>query len=147
MQSFCQSVVQLLVTHGYQPRIVEDLVAYQATPRKDRGIALASLQERLHITRPKPFDSHPPVSARIARVESLGIAATDANNQPAWSLFENLESCESDLLRKLVPELEKVDLKPMSWETAGTDIYLPAWRKHIERFLPMFAGKTVASLP
>ncbi len=146
LQSFCQSVVQLLVTHGYQPRIVEDLVAYQATPRNE-GIALASLQERLHITRPKPFDSHPPVSARIARVESLGIAATDANNQPAWSLFENLESCESDLLRKLVPELEKVDLKPMSWETAGTDIYLPAWRKHIERFLPMFAGKTVASLP
>jgi hypothetical protein len=146
LPSFWQTAVQPLVANGYQPRIVEDFVAFQANPGVER-LGLAWLQERLRVTSPKPFDSHPPISARIARVQSLGIAATDANDLPAWSLFENLAACESDLLRKLVPELEKVDLKPMSWESAGTKIYLPAWRKHIERFLPMFAGKTVASLP
>ena len=146
LQSFWQSIVQPLVASGYQPRIVEDFAAFQATPGNE-GIALASLQARLQITSPKPFDSHPPLSARIARVESLGIAAPQANDQPAYSLFENLATWESDLLRKLVPDLKNVQLKSMSWETAATEIYLPAWRKHIERFLPMFSGKTVASLP
>jgi heat shock protein HtpX len=152
LNPYWQSVVQPLLSHGYKPKIAEDFAAFQTVPRH-YAMGSAVLEKRLQIVRPQPYDSHPPLAARIARIESLHIETAPSSvapandNQPAYTLFENLGAWESNLLRKLMPKLESAQLKPVIWEKAALEIYLPDWRKHIERYLPQLSGITVASLP
>jgi len=51
------------------------------------------------------------------------------------------------MIRKSVPDLKEANLKPVNWESAATEIYLPMWRKHVEGFLPLLANTTILALP
>ena len=47
------------------------------------------------------------------------------------SLIDNLGQLEKALLGKLTPGRAKAELKPMEWETAGAEVYLPSWQKQV----------------
>ena len=63
------------------------------------------------------------------------------------SVFDNLDNLEEALLRSVAPAFAHVDLKPMLWETAGAEVYVPLWQKHVAESVHLLAGITVASLP
>ena len=143
---YWHTVVLPLVHVGYQPRLTADFFAYRAAPIYEQA-ASAFLEKQLQMIHPDPSDAHPPLAARLERIRSLALPGPQSNTQAAFFLFDNLSTWETDLLRKAVPELANAKLKPVDWETAATDIYLPEWRKNIEPFQSLIPRKTVSSFP
>jgi hypothetical protein len=63
------------------------------------------------------------------------------------SLIDDLAPLETSLLKKLIPAAATADLKPLNWETAGADIYIPMWRKQVAPFLSLLSTKKLSELP
>ena len=81
------------------------------------------------------------------KARGLGIIAERTDDRPSISLIDNLSNLEKALLGRMAPTLANAELKPMEWETAGAEVYLPSWQKHVTEFLHLLAGIRVASLP
>jgi heat shock protein HtpX len=137
---------------GYQPDLTHDFQRFMQAP----SIAKATsefLAQHASIAKPSPFDSHPPLSKRIEQARQISLPAPEffasdvASDQPAISLIDELSSLETGLLKKVVPVLAAADLKPLNWESAGTNIYIPRWRKQVASFLPFLATKKMGDLP
>jgi len=143
---YVESVVQPLLSNGYQPRIAEDFATFLSTPHNQKATSDV-LEKELETRRPEPFDSHPPLALRIERARLLGLTVPECSSEPALSLFANLHEWETNMIRKFVPDLKDANLKPVNWELAATEIYLPLWRKHVESFLPLLADTTIFALP
>jgi len=143
---YLQCVVRPLLSGGYQPRIAEDFAAFVSAPQ-NRRVSAVELERRLRIRSSDPFDSHPPLALRIEHALLLGSIVSECSNQSTLSLFDHLEEWEGKLIRKLVPWIGNIELRPVNWDTAADEIYLPEWRKLIERFDSLLSDKTIASLP
>jgi heat shock protein HtpX len=143
---YVQSVVQPLLSHGYQPHIAQDFATFFSAPQNQKATSDA-LEKELETRRPEPFDSHPPLALRIERASSLGFTAAKCSDEPALSLFANLREWEANIIRRFVPDLKEANLKPVNWESAAAEIYLPLWRKQVESFLPLLVDTTILALP
>jgi Peptidase family M48 len=146
LDSYWQTEVLPVIAGGYQPPLADGFGKFMTAPDIARA-ASCSLQEQLKSDHTDPFDTHPPLCARIRRARVIGIATPQADNQPAISLFNDLKSLEANLLQKILPNLAIAELKPMAWETAGSEVFVPIWRKQIAEFSPLLSEKTVASIP
>jgi len=144
--TYWNQVVLPVAVKGFQPQIADGFGRFLAAP----NIAKASddfLQKQMENNTTKPYDTHPPLSARLAKVEKLGVANPEDDTRAARDLFDHLDLAEADLLRKLVPAIKTAVLTPMAWETAGPEVYVPMWRKEVAPFQPLLAQHTLNSLP
>ena len=89
------------------------------------------------------MDSHPPLNARVAKARTLAIATDPEDSRPAISLFEDLPALELQLLVKLMPGLKPSELKPMRWDTAGLEVYVPLWRTEVAKQATVLTGFTI----
>jgi hypothetical protein len=93
------------------------------------------------------MDSHPPLNARIEKARTLAIASATEDNRPAVTLLEDLSRLELQLLTKVMPALESSDLKPMEWDTAGSEVYVPLWRNEVAKCAWALDALTIYALP
>jgi hypothetical protein len=99
------------------------------------------------------MDSHPPLSQRIKRARFYNLPAPElagqfaGTNLPMISLIDELAPLEHDLLKKVVPALANAELKSVTWESAGMEVFVPRWRKIIASHLPFLSTKTLSELP
>jgi hypothetical protein len=77
----------------------------------------------------------------------LAIANATEDNRPAVTLFEDLPWLELQLLTKLLPTLKPSGLKPMQWDTAGSEVYVPLWRRELPKLAPVLNSVTIYALP
>ena len=143
---YWNTVVVPAVNIGYRPQLADGFGRFMNAPAISKA-ASDYLVLQLASQQTDPFDTHPPLNARIAKALALGIAAERTDNQPSISLIDNLSNLEKALLGRMAPALANAELKPMEWETAGLEVYLPSWQKHVAEFLHLLTGITVASLP
>jgi heat shock protein HtpX len=152
LNAYWNSFVLPVAMGGYQPDLAHGFQRFMQAP----SIAKATsefLAQQTTIAKPSPFDSHPPLTRRIEQARQINLPAPEffaseaATDQPMISLIDDISTLESGLLKKIVPVLAAADLKPLSWETAGVDIYIPAWRKQVASFLPFLATKKMGELP
>jgi hypothetical protein len=147
---YWQTVVFPMAARGYQMRIGESFSQFLAAPQVAKAAA-DHLEQRMTSTKSDPFDTHPPLAARISEAKKIG--ATGAVNdeedgaRPAISLLEDVGALESRLLGSLVTKLNVSALKPLDWETCGTEIFVPMWRNEVAPFAGVLQGVTVMSLP
>jgi len=150
VRPYWQNVVFPLAARGYHPQIASSFGQFLAQP----GVAKAAaefLEKRVGSTKSDPFDTHPPLGARIAEAKKIGVAAPAADaeygNRPAVSLLEDLSGLECELLRGLMPQLKTAELRPLVWETSGVEVFVPMWRKEVEPFAEILATVTLRALP
>jgi heat shock protein HtpX len=143
---YWNSVVVPAVNIGYRPQLADGFGRFMNAPAISQA-ASDYLARQLASSRTDPLDTHPPLNARIAKARALGIVAERTDDQPSISLIDNLSNLEKALLGRMAPALANAELKPMEWETAGAEVYLPSWQKHVTEFLHLLTGITVASLP
>ncbi len=146
VRAYWDTVVGPIVQNGRQPALAEGFGQFMLTPQISAAAA-GFLAGQMNNPQTSPFDTHPPLNARIEKARSLGNATPDSDNRPAVSLLANLNNLELALLEKLAPNLTSTQLRPLAWETVGDEVYVPGWRNQIAEFLPVLAESKVGALP
>lgn len=150
VQSYWGSYVLPAAMNGYQPALANGFLRFMQAPQIAK--AVSELMAQTAEEKTSPFDSHPALKKRVAKASLLNLPAPENSDQdsiasqPMISLIDDLASLESRLLRKLIPAAA-ADLKPLNWETAGQDVFIPMWRNQIAPFLSMLADKKLSELP
>lgn len=146
--SYWNGVVAPMAARGYQPQLGESFAQFLAAPNIAKAAAEA-VEKRMASTKSDPFDTHPPLSARIAQARRIDVVAAgeEAGKAPAISLLDDVPVLERELLHKLLPKLDMAAMKPLVWETSAAEVFVPHWRKEVEPFAAVLAGTTLATLP
>jgi heat shock protein HtpX len=150
LPAYWNAVVVPAAMNGYQPDLAAGFQRFMQAPR----VAKATdefLARQSEVEKSSPLDSHPPLKQRVERAQQFDLPAPesepDAIHAAMISLVDDLQPLEAKLVRKLLPQLAGAELKPLNWQTAGEDVYLPSWRKQVAEFLPFLATKTLGELP
>lgn len=152
LRSYWNSIVLPVAANGFQPQVADGFQRFMNAPQIAKATS-DSLAKQIEEATAKPFDTHPPLSKRIERAQLYSLPApnhpdpADGADPPMISLIDGLDSLEAGLLKKFVPALAKAELRPLSWEMAGTEFYVPAWRKQIAGFTSFLSTKTLSALP
>ncbi len=149
VQSYWGSFVVPAAMNGYQPALADGFLRFMQSPQIAK--AAAELMAQAATAKASPFDSHPALSKRVEMATLLNVpapaeSAVGISAHPMISLLDDLGSLESSLLKKIIPAAA-ADLKPLNLETAGADIYIPAWRKQVAPFLSLLSEKKLSELP
>jgi heat shock protein HtpX len=156
LPAYWNGVVAPAAMSGFQPELAGGFLRFMQAPRvvKATDDFLARQNE---VAKASPMDSHPPLKQRVARAQQLNLPAPeagaapgetkDATNAAMISLVNHLRPLEAQLLKKLMPQVAGTELKPLNWETAGADVYVPSWRKQAAGFLPFLATRKLSDLP
>jgi len=151
MHFYWTSIVLPVATGGFQPPVAEGFRRFMKVPQIARA-ASDFLAEQIRDPRTDPSDTHLPLIKRIeqARFHSLPTPTifnhASAHVLPMISLINELGPLEINLLRKLLPDLADTELRPMNWDTAGKEVYVPMWRSQIANFVPILSTKTLSAL-
>jgi heat shock protein HtpX len=151
LRAYWNSVVVPVAVVGFQPQVANGFLRFMNAPHIARATS-DSLAKQIAEETTDPFDTHPPLNKRIDAARRMNLPAPDSPDRlesdlPMISLIDGLDSLEAKLLKKFIPALADAELKPMTWDSAGTEVYVPTWRKRIESFLPLFSAKTLSDLP
>ena len=144
--AYWQNVVLPLAGRGFLTPIGESFGMFVATPVVAKA-AEEALSKQLENTRLNPFDTHPPLGARIAKTKAIAVGGSETLNLPAISLLDGVNALERKLLCRLIPQLNEGQLKPMAWETSAEEVFIPSWRSELAPFQPILTEWTVSSLP
>jgi hypothetical protein len=143
---YWNQIVVPVVASGYRPQLADGYGRFIHAPEIAK-VASAVLEKQLVSNAADPMDSHPPLNARVGKARTLAIATPDEDHRPAVTLFEDLPWLELQLLTKLMPSLKPSGLKPMQWDTAGSEVYVPLWRSELPKLAPVLSSVTIYALP
>lgn len=152
LNPYWNSVVLPAAMSGFKPELADGFWRYMQAPRIAKA-AKEFLSTHNLVRKASPFDSHPPLNERIERAqfynrpEPVSFGQTSESGLPMISLIAELGALETSLLRKLVPAVTKAELKPLNWETAAAEVYIPTWRKQVAAFLPLLSTMKLGDLP
>lgn len=106
-----------------------------------------NLQTRLQQEKMGPYDTHPPLRARIAAAEKLDECVAPQDARPASTLLENLPSTEVKFVEHALPEVARGTLQHVGWDDVALQVVIPAWRKYVSEYAQPLNGVTVESVP
>lgn len=150
VQSYWSSFVLPAAASGYLPALGEGFQRFMQAPQIAK--AADELMAQAAADKTSPFDSHPSLPTRVGKARLLDIPtptrseADSISTQPMISLIDNLGVLEASLVKKIIPAAA-TDLKPLNLQTAGADIYIPAWRKQVAPFVTLLSEKKLSELP
>jgi Zn-dependent protease with chaperone function len=151
LSSYWNSVVLPLAASGFQPQLGEGFLRFMQAPQIEKATS-EYLAKQGSAAKTSPWDTHPPTKMRIELARTYNLPAPDsdgqagATNLPMISLMEELGALEGDLLRRYLPSLAQAELKPLEWERAGVEVYVPMWRKQVESVRSLLSGKTLPDI-
>lgn len=136
---------------GALPGIAEGFSRFIAVPavfdQIQKGIA-----KQIDEGKSKPYDSHPPLSARIDAARKIPRDVLSRNllredSHPARTLLDHPDALELRFLEGANPNMKPGSLQCISWDEVGTRVTIPQWRKFVTEYASFLAGVTAESLP
>ena len=152
LNSYWNSLVLPVAMNGYQPKLGEGFMRYMQAPRIEKATT-EILAKREADPKTSPMDSHPPLKTRIELAMMYNLPAPSSDGKakettlPMISLIDELPALENSLLKKMLPKLAETELKPLEWERAGEEFYIPTWRKQMKDVQPVLSTKTMTGFP
>ena len=144
-QRYWYNDVAPVLNAGRKPPIAEGFQRFVAAPLSAAAYS-ASLEEELKKREADPYQTHPCLLERIKALSSLPTLLQMQNDSPAVELLCNVRALEAAILTHLAGEKNAADLKPIPWDTVGSDIYLPLWEKQVEKHAAVLQTLTVITL-
>jgi Zn-dependent protease with chaperone function len=152
LSPYWNSVVLPVAVNGFQPQLGDGFLRFMRAPQIEKATS-EYLAKQESAAKTSPLDTHPPLKVRIERARSYNLPTPDSGEPasetdlPMISLIDDLGALEGGLLKRYLPALAKTDLKPLEWEKAGIEVYVPMWRKQVESVRPLLLTKTLADVP
>ncbi|MBI5202568.1 MAG: M48 family metallopeptidase [Elusimicrobia bacterium] len=139
---YWQTEVGPMVDQGRLPPVSEGFARFGGST-----VACRVMNEPAPPREADPFDSHPMLEERLAALAGLpeGDAADD--DPAALSLVAEPKALERQMLELIVPPETLEALKPLRWEDAGSEIFLPQWQQLQNTQSEALAGTTIGGLP
>jgi heat shock protein HtpX len=94
-----------------------------------------------------PYDTHPPLRARIEALEKFPSGALLVNDPPAATLLENLPELETEWLTAMYGRENVATLKRANWRELGLKVYIPSWEASLKHHAEAFDGVRFSDLP
>lgn len=126
---------------GYRPPFMEGFGTFLSNPAVHEKLNSA-LDQLLAEPPSSPYDSHPPVAARLAALDGLPRGGSQAW-QPAAGLLGDVPRLEARLIESLLMSGAPAP-KPASWSEAIGAVQLQQWRRIDPRLLALLPPMTVA---
>ncbi len=142
---YWNQVVVPIAAGGFRPQLADGFARFVQVP-EIANAASALVQKQLDADTVKPLDSHPPLNARVQNARRLAIVAAGEDTRPAVHLIQDLPSLELELLIRLMPALKPSELKPLFWDSVGSEVYLPLWRSQAAKVAPALVDYTTHRL-
>lgn len=139
--AFVQEEYGPVVQAGFRPPLAEGFRAFLDGKQVKASVEKLVAKE---IDDPEhdPFDTHPPLAQRIAAVEGMDEAASDADDTPAIALLEDPDTAEMSLVRSD----DGRPLERLGWASVTDRVFLPQWQKHAEQVVKVLGSVTLISL-
>ncbi|HUQ82645.1 MAG TPA: M48 family metallopeptidase [Gemmatimonadaceae bacterium] len=145
---YWQTEIMPAIQKGYRPPIADGFREFSAAPSIATSIEKA-LTHELAEGKADPYDTHPPLRERVAALESAPAVRreTAEDHAMAITLLEDVPTLEVALLDGMLREDYRGKLKPLSWDDAGSELWMPLWREQVRAVRDRLAGLTPAMLP
>jgi heat shock protein HtpX len=135
-----------VLRQAFHPPLADGFRRYLASPRIAEAVA-ASLNRELAGGETDPYDTHPPLQARIAAVENRSDREPPQYDLPAISLLGDIAGLETRLIKATSTEPSAQALRLVAWDDVGWKIWAPAWEAYIGKYAKVLAGITPCTLP
>jgi len=152
LKAYWNSVVFPVAAGGFQPQLADGFMRFMNAPHVAKATS-DYLAKQTAIAKPSPMDTHPPLSQRIEKAKLYNLSAPELSGQsagaelPMISLIDDLPPLEAGLLKRFIPAVAKADLKSVTWESTGMEVYVPRWRKQVESHSEFLSTMTLKELP
>ncbi|MCC6231368.1 MAG: hypothetical protein IT580_01925, partial [Verrucomicrobiales bacterium] len=107
----------------------------------------SQLVEAMKEEKADPYDTHPPLKQRLEAVAHLPAGDTPNPDPAASDLLNEVADLERDLLATLADAQTAAQLKPVSWDEVGPQVFRPQWEELAQTNAPVLAGVTPENLP
>jgi Zn-dependent protease with chaperone function len=143
---YWNSEVVPVLNQGCKPAIADGFSRFLAAPQIEVQVT-KGIEKELEDGKTEPYDTHPPLRARIAAIEKLSATPGEEDKELAISLLEQPESTELQFLELMNPKLTKNSLRQVAWDEIGRTVTIPSWRAAVGEYAPMMEGITAGLLP
>jgi Zn-dependent protease with chaperone function len=145
-QSYWNSEVMPLVTSGYRPPLAHGFAQFTSVASISSAVSQI-VDESLKSGEKNAYDSHPPLRERVAALGELPSAEVDPSEKKAVSLLRDLPRLEEVLVANMLVEWFAAKVQPVTWEEAGTRVYLPGWRERTAKHVNVLSTMTPLAMP
>jgi heat shock protein HtpX len=145
-EAYWLNEVAPILRHGFHPPLAEGLRRYLASPRVAAAIS-TSLDRELAEGETDPYDTHPPLRARIAALGPQSDHETPDPDPPAISLLGDIAGLETRLINAMSTEPSAQASQLVAWEDVGWKIWAPTWEAYAGEYAKVLSGITPRTLP
>ena len=135
-----------VLRYGFHPPLAEGFRRYLASPRIAAAIS-TSLDRELAEGETNPYDTHPPLRARIAAVGNRSDRETPEHDLPAMSLLGGIPRLETQLIKTISDEPPAQASQLVAWDDVGRKIWAPTWEAYAGEYAKVLSGITPRTLP
>jgi hypothetical protein len=145
-EAYWLNEVAPVLRYGYHPPLAEGLRRYLASPRVAAAIS-TSLDRELVEGETNPYDTHPPLRARIAALGPQSDRDTPEPDPPAISLLGEVAELETRLVNAMSTEPAAQASQLVAWDDVGGKIWVPTWEAYAGEYAKVLSGITPRTLP
>lgn len=133
-----------VVARGFGPPLLAGFRLFYSN-RSVAGLVQRAVDEALQDHSSDPYDSHPPLSDRLAALAGVPSGPDPAEEPMAISLLDQADELDRLLVQRMVKP--GVGLRQISWDAVPEQVHLTSWRKAVAGTRQAFDGVTVGALP
>ncbi len=136
--AYLQGCVAPVLESGFRPPLAEGFGRFLGFARGEPPD-----EERL----PGPYDTHPPLKARLEAIGVGTVGEVLAPDSSAALLLDGLPELERKLLFKMVTGVRVKGLEPITWEEVHSRVLVPRWQSFHSEQVKDFPACTARDLP
>jgi heat shock protein HtpX len=144
--AYWQNEVLPMLGQGWRPPIAAGFRHFASVTGIVNAVA-TQVQKEEKEGSSDPYDTHPSLRERVAAIEALGTSPVQVEDEPALTLLKDVPALETELLVHLGGKESAEKLKPMDWDRAGNDVWLPLWQDSLKPHIEGLKGLSVGDLP
>lgn len=142
---YLQHEVLPILQRGFIPPLAEGFDRFIANPETRTAFQQMVQQTTGDVDR--QFDTHPPLSERVAALERLPVAQIPATAETSQPILKNPEKHARLLLEHNAGPDSIRQLNAIQWEDVGDSIYAKEWHHIADTFATALAALTIGTLP
>src|SRR5262249_49605594 len=126
---------------GFRPPLVDGFRSFLNAPLIAEAVA-NNLTRGSAGPSTDPYDTHPSMEQRIARLQEYPEGDLPKHDPCAISLLENLEELEGQIIGSVGNRRVSQPLQPLAWNDVGMRVWIPIWENQVKRY-----GRELAGVP
>ena len=142
--SYWRGEVVPLLSAGFRPPLAEGFSRFISAAPVSRSVNEV-VERELAQGAADPYDTHPPLSERIAAIGMLGDVCAQRDDRRAACLLGDVDGLELSLLASLSDEATK--LRRLGWDEVAAAAWLPMWEGQVRQHVAALEGLTPLALP